>query len=276
MKISVICPVLNEVDFIGYSIMSCLEQVHEFIYALDEKSSDGTRELLNHIKEKYAHEKLVIIDQPTFHPSDMTAYNKAFNDCISKMTGEAAWFLHPDMIVTNPVNLSFSWDASLAWWTNITSYSGDLQTVITKGRSDKWKNLHRKKFGLHYYGGYGSQNEDFYHSDITGRSYKHFAEDFKKYPFKVSDSGIRVNHYCELKGYARRLEKMKLCLKTQHPDFSEELIEDLATQHPRVTLEEGAEKFGTFKFEKSNKPIPEVFTKFKEEFSSFNKEIVHV
>lgn len=276
MRISVIGPVLNEVEFIGYSIMSCLNYVHEFIYSLDENSSDGTRELLHYIKEKYAHEKLVILDQPTFHPSDRVDYNRAFNDGIARMTGDAAWFLHPDMIVTNPEVIVDDWTNSMAWWINITSYSGDLETEITKGRSNKWKNIHMKKFGLHYYGEYGSQNEDFYHSEITGKSYRHYAEEFTKYPFKVSDSGIYVNHYCELKDYARRLEKMKLCLKTQHPTFTDELIEDLAIQHPRVTLEEGAERFGTFRFEKTKKPIPDVFAKYKEEFSAFKKELVHV
>ncbi len=74
MKISVVCPVLNEVDFIGYSIMAGLPYIHEYIYALDEESHDGTRELLWHLKEKYAHEKLVIINTPNFHPHDMGAY----------------------------------------------------------------------------------------------------------------------------------------------------------------------------------------------------------
>lgn len=272
MKISVVGPVLNEVDFIGYSIMAALPYVHEFIYALDAKSDDGTRELLQHIKEKYAHEKLTILDTPTFHPSDMRAYNWAFNICIARSTGDACWFLHPDMIVTNAEDLDPS---ATAWFIKVTSYAGDMKTVISKGRTDKWKNIHAKKFGLNYYGGYGSQNEDFYHTDITGKAYKHFGSDFSKYPYRVMNSGIEVNHYCELKDYKRRLEKMKLCLRTLYPTFTDDRIDELAINHPRVSLEDSSKQFGDFEFEESQDLIPWVFSKYKEEFNSFVKEPVH-
>lgn len=277
MKISVVCPVLNEVDFIGYSIMAGLPYIHEFIYALDEKSDDGTRELLWNIKQKYAHEKLVILDTPNFHPHNMADYNQSFNSCIAVMTGDAAMFLHPDMIITDgPLSEHLYNRNSLAWWTTVTSYAGDFETVITKGRCDKWKNIHVKKFGLHYYGAYGSVNEDFYHTEITGKSYQHYGTDFSKYPFRVADSGIKINHYCELKGYKRRLEKMKLCLKTQNPNFSDEKINDLALKHPRVTLQEEHGPFGRFEFKKKKNQIPTVITKYEKEFSSFKREAVIV
>lgn len=269
MKISVVGPVLNECPWIGFSILAALPVVHEFVYALDQKSSDGTRELLHHVKEKYAHEKLVILDHPTFHPSDMKAYNNSFNRCIQESTGDAVWFLHPDMIVTEG---SPEIPAAMAWWVQMTSYAGDFETVITKGRTDKWKNIHAKKMGLHYFGGYGSQNEDFYHSDITGKSYKHYGSEFSKYPFQVSKSGIKVNHYCELKEYARRFEKMQLCLKTLHPNASAEWIEEMAVQHPRVTLEQSSNQFGSFEFSETKEPIPDVFQKYGDEFRSFKKE----
>lgn len=274
MNISVVCPVLNENPWIGYSIMAALPYVHEFIYALDEKSEDGTRDLLFHIKEKYAHEKLLIIDKyPNFHPSDMKAYNKSFNDCIDQSTGNAVWFLHPDMIVTDgPDDID---DRAMAWWVQMTSYAGDLKTVITKGRTDKWKNIHRKTMGLHYFGGYGSQNEDFYHSDITGTSYKHYGPEFSKYPFQIMDSGVKVNHYCELKDYHRRFEKMKICLKTLYPTFPEERITELATQHPRVTLEDSSKQFGAFEFSESKEPVPVIFEKYKTEFNQFVREPIH-
>lgn len=271
MRVSVICPVLNEVDFIGYSILAALPYMHEFVYALDSASSDGTRELLEHVKEKYVHEKLVILDHPTFHPHDVASYNGAFNRCIETSTGDACMFLHPDMVIVgqNPVTAS---NDALAWITHITSYAGDMQTVITKGRADKWKNIHAKKFGLHYSGGYGSQNEDFYHSEVTGKSCKHFGMEFSKYPFQVADSGLKINHYCELKSYKRRLEKMKLCLKTLIPTATDAAVEESAAQHPRVTLESSCERFGEFKFEESKEPVPEVFEKYREEFSQFQKE----
>lgn len=252
--------------------MAALPFVHQFIYALDEKSDDGTRELLNHIKKHYAYEKLIVFDHPTFHPSDQEAYNGAFNACIDKSTGDAMWFLHPDMIVTKGAGLE---EGPLAWWTNITSFAGDLQTQITKGRTSKWKNIHANKFNLRYFGGYGSVNEDFYHTDITGHSYRHYGEEFSLYPFEVKDSGISINHYCEVKEYKRRYEKMKLCLRTQHPEFDDSRIEELAVQHPRVTLEPSGSFFGRFEFKESTQDIPDVFKKYKAEFEAFSKELVH-
>lgn len=274
MKISVIGPVLNENPWIGFSIQAALPYCHEFIYALDANSSDGTRELLHHVKDKYAHEKLTILDYPTFHPSDMKAYNGAFNACIEKMTGDAVFFLHPDMIITDGPKDGIKEDAT-AWWTQITSYAGDFNTVITKGRTDKWKNIHKNTMGLHYFGGYGSQNEDFYHSDITGKSYKHFGSEFSKYPYRVSNSGIKINHYCELKDYARRFEKMQLCLRTLYPNATAERIEELAAQHPRVTLEPSSNQFGHFEFGDAKEKVPAVFEIYGSEFTAFKKELVH-
>lgn len=271
MKVSVLCPVLDEHPWIGYSIMAGLPYVHEFIYALDRNTSDGTRELLRHIISKYAGDKVKIIDTPNFHPSNMKAYNQAFNSCIEESTGDACWFLHPDMLITK-------WDepedGPLAWVVNVTSYAGDFNTRITRGRAKQWKNIHAKKFGLHYYGGYGSQNEDFYHSDITGKSYKHFGGEFSKYPYRVGMTGIEINHYCELKSYRRRLEKMKLCLKTQNPSFADDFIHDLAVQHPRVTLEQSSTKFGAFEFKQTGDGVPEVITKYKDEFESIKEKLL--
>lgn len=250
--------------------MAGLPYIHEFIYSLDEKSDDGARELLWHIKSKYAHEKLIILDTPNFHPHDIGAYNGSFNSGIAIMSGDAAMFLHPDMLIMKgPKEFK---ESPLAWWTNVTSYAGDFQTVITKGRCDKWKNIHAKKFGLHYHGAYGSVNEDFYHSDVTGRTYKHFGGEFSKYPFQIEYSGIEINHYCELKDYKRRLEKMKLCIKTQNPNFDDKRIEEMAINHPRVTLESSTNRFGRFEFKKTNQEIPDVIQKYKKEFSSFKRE----
>ena len=275
MKISVISPVLNEVDFIGYSILACLDEMHEFVYSLDANSNDGTRELLYHIKEKYAHEKLVIIETPTFHPHDTKAYNAAFDVCIEKATGDACMFLHADQIITNPKRILEIPEGPMAWTTNLTSYAGDFQTQITKGRATKWKNIHAKQLGLVYRGAYGSQNEDFYHSDITGNVYSHFGEDLSQYPYETADSLIEANHYCELKGYKRRLEKMKLCIRTQYPLMDADTLNRLAENHPRVTLLPSAKTFGTFEFKKTENPVPEVFAKYKSEFDQFKKELVH-
>lgn len=276
MRVSVVSPVLNEVDFIGYSILACLDEMHEFVYSLDAKSDDGTRELLHHIKDKYAHEKLTILEIPTFHPHDMKAYNNAFDVCIEKATGDACMFLHADQIITNPKTLLEMKEGPMAWTTSLTSYAGDFQTQITKGRAKTWKNIHAKQLGLIYRGGYGSQNEDFYHSDITGNVYSHFGEDLLLYPYEVAKSGIEINHYCECKTYRRRLEKMKLCIETQNPGITTDKLLVISTNHPRVTLESSSKLFGEFEFTKTDKPIPDVFEKYKEEFDSFKKEVALV
>lgn len=272
MKISVIAPVLNENPWIAYSIMSALPFVHEFVYALDEKSDDGTRELLDFIRHRYAFEKLKVLNYPTFHPSDTKSYNGAFNACIDKASGEACWFLHPDMVITKWQPIA---KGPMAWTTHIRSFAGDFETEIVKGRADRWKNIHTKNFGLHYAGAYGSQNEDFYHSIITGDVHKHYGLDFDKYPFEVADSGIYVNHYCELKSYKRRFEKMKLCIKTQNPLFDDPYITHLASHHQRVTLKEKGSDQSSYEYEKTKEPVPDVITKYEKEFSSFQKELIH-
>lgn len=271
MKLSVICPVKNEADFLGYSIMSCLEQMHEFIYTC-APSTDGTDELLAHIKTKYGGDKIRVLRKPEydFNVHDMRAYNKAYNDAIDAATGEAVFFLHPDMIVKNAdVIPQLGYKGALAWWTNLTSFAGDYNTQITKGRASRWKNIQAKKFGLHYFGDYGSQNEDFYFKAITGNEHVHHGESFSAYPFPVKDSGIQVNHYCELKGYKRRLEKMESCLKNMYPKTSDAFIHSMAIIHPRVTLEPtGADIVGSFEFKKTEEPIPAVFEKYRDEFNS--------
>jgi len=249
--------------------MAAEPYVAEFVYTLDEASTDGTQDILHYLKEKYLHERLVIIETPTFHPSDMRAYNNAFNVAIDASKGDVCWFLHPDMILTEGGALE---GEALAWWIDVTSYAKDLDTVVTKGRCNQWKNIHAKKFGLHYFGGYGSENEDFYHSAITGTTHKHYGTDFSEYPFQVLKSAFKINHYCETKDYERRFEKMKLCLKTQNPKMSDEMIAELAAKHPRVTLESSNEQFGRFAFGPRTDPVPDVFLKHKEEFMQFKKE----
>lgn len=276
MKVAAIAPVLNEVDFIGYSIMAALPGIDSFHYGIDAKSSDGTFELVKMLSETAGKEKVFWYKGPDFNidPMNMRQYNHAFNvliACANATRPDAILFLHPDMIVTNPEQMLGLSSDLIAWFTHVRSYSGDLKTEITKGRATQWKNMHCPRFGLEYYGGYGSQNEDFYHRDITGKSYKHYGTEFSKYPFRVADSGIKINHYCELKDYKRRLEKMKLCLKTLYPTFSDARIEELAINHPRVTLEKSSTQFGDFEFAESEEPVPEVFSRYKETFDPFKK-----
>ena len=69
---------------------------------------------------------------------------------------------------------------------------------------------------------------------------------------------------------------MKLCLRTLYPDFPDARIEQLAIQHPRVTLEQSSRQFGTFEFSESTEEVPEVFAKYKDTFDQFKtKELVY-
>ena len=150
MKVSIFSPVKNEVDFIGQSVMAVLPFVHEILYGV-APSNDGTEELLTHIQTKYAKDKLKLFwgdknGEPIwdFNPLDMEAYNRSYNYLIEQATGDAVWFLHPDMIVTNPDQIAKLDDGPLAWWTHLDSYAGDLTTKIAAGRADRWKNIHAK------------------------------------------------------------------------------------------------------------------------------------
>jgi hypothetical protein len=255
--------------------MSVLPYVHEIIYNVAESTDDGTIEILSHIKDKHDTDgKVKWFSGPDFNVHDMPAYNQAFADCIERSTGDAVWFLHPDMIVTNPEVIAYIKPGPLAWWTNLTSYAGDYQTVITNGRAKRWKNIHVKGLGLHYFGGYGSQNEDFYHKEITGNSHNHFGEMFGQYPFRVMDSRINVNHYCELKPYKLRREKMVKCLKTLFPESADSQMQEMAAIHPRVTLENSSNVFGKFSFEKQNVAVPDVFKKYGYDFEAIKNRMV--
>lgn len=279
MRIAAIAPVLNEVDFIGYSVMAALPGIDSFHYGIDVKSSDGTFELVRMLSETTGKGKVFWYKAPIFNidPINMAQYNAAFNALIAAALStkpDAVMFLHPDQIITNPEIIPAIADDAIAWFTHMRSFSGDMNTEITKGRATKWKNIHCPRFGLEYYGEYGSQNEDFYHKDITGKSYKHYGTEFSKYPFRVADSGIKIKHFCESKNYARRFEKMQLCLKTLFPDLMPDRIEQMAAHHPRVTLEQSSSQFGEFEFSESKEPIPAVFEKYGEEFRSFKKELI--
>lgn len=276
MKISVYTPVKNEAAWIGYSVMSVLPWVHEVLLGV-APSEDGTVDLLRYIEKTYGEGKLRLDFDPVhdWARSDQSGYNASYNRLIGQSTADALWYLHADMICVNPEAIAHISPGPLAWTVGVRSFAGDMQTEITKGRAKQWKMIHLRKFGLHYAGAYGSDNEDMYFREITGKAHKHYGEDFLQYPFEVADSGVQVNHYCEMKPYSERFEKMKTCLKNQHPGWSEEGIAELAAQHPRVTLESSSAKFGVFTFTKSDEPLLDIFQKHKQEFEAFAKIAAH-
>lgn len=276
MKISVIAPVKNEAEFIGYSAMSVLPHVHEVIYGLAD-STDGTEDVLDAVKQM-DYGRLEVLKSPHFNFDirDQSAYQKAFNILIDYASGDVIWYLHPDMIVLNGEVVEKMKEGPLAWFVNLRSFSGDKTIEITSGRTKVWKTLHAKKFGLQYWGHYGSKAEDFYHRDITYDSHEHYGDQFNLYPYSVADSGIHLHHYCEAKTYSERLKKMTKCIEAQYPGTDPMRISEMARQHPRVTLKPSSRFFGAFEFKQSQDGLLPIFDQYKEEFTVRPKEIANV
>jgi glycosyltransferase involved in cell wall biosynthesis len=278
IRLSIIAPVLNEEQFIGYSVMS-FKHAHELIYLVDQESTDGTIPLLNYIKEKYLGDKLKILidDRPGSHDMTVPEFNAGcYNICLEKATGNAIVCAHPDMICTNPESVLSIPEGPLSWWMGCRSFAGDIWTEIYEGRNKRWKSMFANKFGIHYFGGYGDTTEDFYFRDITGNAHKHHGDNFDLYPFEVGYSGVNVNHYCEMKQYSYRLSKMVKCLMTQNKKLPKEVAEEMAANHPRVTLQSGPSPFGYFEVGPTKEPVPDVFEKHYREFNQFIKNPLYV
>ena len=136
------------------------------------------------------------------------------------------------------------------------SYAGDPGGQLYKidGRATRWKNIYRLRnpdIGAHYYGFYGHADEDTYFEAITGDEHKHHGEEFHRYPYEVKDAGLRIMHFSDVRPHARRLQRMKACMVNQDKEPS--LIDELAENNPRVTLQSG---YG-FKFTPAE--YPEIF-----------------
>lgn len=279
MKISAWSVIKNEAQFIGFGLMSILPYVDEVVY-FDGNSTDGTLELLEHIKANHDPDNKIKV----FRDKDFTDfkedYVRVFNECMSACSGDYLLYIHPDMILTDPGKLvdRASWDFTAAY-VNMRSFGGDdMELEITKGRTDKWKTIMRNSFGLHYWGYYGHPDEDMYFKHITGKEHK-VHRDMRRYPFEVKDSGIKLWHMCECKPRKRREEKMRNVIFTNAGEIpkgttvSEETrIFDVLVNHPRVHLQDGVFGSTEFKFEKRKEPLPEVFSKYKDEFDKITGE----
>lgn len=263
MSLGIFSIVKNEASFIGFSVMSFKDIVSSFVY-FDGNSTDGTVELLEYISKKYKVNIEIVKDQD---PKDLKDdYVRVFDECLNTLKTDYAFFAHPDMICVSHKGAPPK--GPFAYSTAMDSFCGDPQGWIsrfTEGRTDKWKNIMIRDFGLHYFGHYGVSNEDMYFKDITGSDHV-LHTDFSKYPYKVHDSGIKINHYSDVRPYRRRLTRMASCLRNEFPNFTQEAAEEVASSHPRVTLEPHF-KYPQFKFEPATKH-PEVFTNHNSEFAS--------
>jgi len=250
--------------------MSLLDHVDEIVY-FDGNSTDGTLELLQHIKSTYDKDNKIKVFRDRDFKDFKEDYVRVFNECMKECHSDYLWYCHPDMILMKPGDLS---GGALAYHVNIRSFGGDdMELEIVKGRTDKWKTIMRNKFGLHYWGHYGHSDEDMYFKDITGNEYRVYRS-VKSYPYEVKDSGIELWHFCECKPRKRREQKMETVIRTNNlgldslgPTLDENVhMFDYVMNHPRVTLQTGKSVFGEFEFVERKDPLPEVFSKYKEEF----------
>lgn len=267
MKLSAFSIVKNEAQFIGYGAMSILPYVDQIVYA-DGNSTDGTLEILEHIKKAYAGDKLKILRGWDFKDFKED-YVRLFNDLMKQCAGEYLWYCHPDMILREPGRIAdIGKDGALAYYLNMRSFGGeDLDLEITKGRTDKWKTIMKNTLGLHYWGHYGDANEDMYFREITGD--EHIVRPrMDDYPFQVKDLGAHVEHYCECKPRKRREEKMETVLRTVGGITNAVAIKDVLANHPRIHLQTQRTPWGDFEFQPRADVLPDIFAKYKDEFAA--------
>jgi len=270
--ISILTPVKNEAQFIGYGVMSVLDYVDEIVYA-DGNSTDGTLEILQHIKKRYDHKDKIKLCINKDCRNLQKDYERLFNFLLGKCKSDYVWFLHPDMLVTNPHEIREGLNDGLRYGINVRSVAGEhYNREIVSGRGGTWNNIYRNDYGIHYAGYYGSADEDFYFRDITGSSHDPYDIIYPK-PYVSRLTDIEVYHFCECKPYERRYEKMCKILRTVFPHLKEEDVVKNAKVHPRVTLKNGTFNGAEFKFKKHGNLLHSlpVWKQYHEEFEKLRK-----
>lgn len=266
MKIGTFIILKNEAEFLGYHIMSILDYVDEMIFA-DGNSTDGSLEIIDYIKKKYDKEDKIRLFLDKDCKNLQEDYVNLFNWTLKQVKSEYVWFLHPDMICLNPETIKPSLETKgIRYFVGMESIAGETRDLrIVSGRGGKWATIYRNDYGLHYYGNYGTTEEDCYFSDFTGDRHEFYTL-VKYLPYNILESGIKLVHFCDCKPYERRLGRMICCLKNINPTLSDERIEEIAKKHPRVTLKDGNE----FKFTANEKQL-EIFEKYKDEFEPLRR-----
>lgn len=247
MTIGSFCLVRNEAQFIKAHLNAWVPHLDEMVF-FDGNSTDGTLEILKADKSGKVHV------YENMNPKDLTDdYTAMSNTALRALGTDLAIFLHPDMIPENLEALKSIPNDVIAATFNIKSFAGDpgddLFEII--GRGQRWKDIYRLNnpdLGAHYFGAYGAQNEDIYFSEITGTEHMFHGQRFDKYPYPVFHSDLVINHYSDVRPYARRLERMERCLVNQ--GMSRESAKVAAPKHPRVSLKDG----GGFRFVKVESP----------------------
>ena len=236
----------NESYWIGPHIMSFLPYVDEMVF-YDGGSDDGTVEIIKAIQHDVPggdKVKLFLDKDPVDLQDDYVAMS---NSAMWELSTDYAMFAHPDMfLVGGGPDLKSKIGVDPAYITHLESYAGGFHDKLyryEKGRSKVWKNIYRLRnpnLGAHYWGAYGSAQEDCYFSEITGDAHDSvdiFANQLDRFPYDVGDSGVKVLHFSDVRDYDRRLGRMTSCLENQ--GLSWQQAKERAPNHPRVSLKSG-------------------------------------
>lgn len=270
MSIGSFTLIRNEAPWIAAHLLSWLPRLSEMVF-FDGNSTDGTLEIIKAIRDNEPDgHKIKLFEKKD--PADLRdSYVGMFNECMWSLKTDLAWFLHPDMVLSQmPYSLDHL-EGCLAASVKMRSFAGEPGGSLyeIKGRADAWKNIYRLRnpdIGAHYFGHYGSAEEDVYFRDITGNAHEHHGPDFNRYPYEVDSSGIEVLHFSDVRPYERRLGRMKTCLENQGMPKSQ--IHDKAVNHPRVTLKDGQ----GFRFEPSEWPAE--FVEARNKYRHLERELV--
>lgn len=240
MSIGSFVLVRNEAPWIAAHILSWLPHLSQMVF-FDGNSTDGTLEIIRAIqRNETGGEKILLVEDKD--PRDLQDdYVRLFDEAMRSLKTDLAFFLHPDMIPARVPGLDHLKDA-VAASVSMRSFAGEPggQLYEIKGRGEAWKSIFRLRnpdLGAHYWGHYGHADEDVYFRAITGSNHRHYGTDFNSYPYIVSDSGIEVLHYSDVRTSARRLDRMVKCLMNNGFDYEKARIKALS--HPRVTLKDG-------------------------------------
>lgn len=252
MSIGSFILIKNERSWIGPHLANWLPHLDQMVF-LDGNSDDGTLEIIKDFRAHHpsGHKIKLLEDRD---PKDLRDdYVRLFNEALTAVDCDLAFFLHPDMVAENPEAVRLIADGDgVAYWTQMISFAGEPDGELYRilGRDERWKNIYRRRgpdLGAHYHGWYGAWNEDVYFEAITGDTHDHHGADLSRYPYLVAPSGLRILHYSDVRPYARRLGRMATCLQNQNHASTRDQAEALAATHPRVTLKDG----GGFTFERA-------------------------
>jgi hypothetical protein len=232
----------NEREWIVPHLEAWLPVLSQMVFA-DGGSMDGTWEVLKWFEANHPHGKKLTLY--TDDPKDLKDdYVRAFNVCLGKLKTDLGIFLHPDMYPSKLPKDFKHLEHCAAASTKMRSFAGEGGKLYEiKGRGEVWKNIYRLRnpdLGAKYVGHYGAHNEDVYLTAITGESYEHHGSNVHWYPYEVTESGIEILHFSDVRPVERRYARMVTCLTNQ----GKKNVEEQARKHPRVTLKDSPD----FKF----------------------------